>query len=142
MSLDREELYSSGIGGNREFVKTMRDYLDLSDVDLLDENEMSEARGKLVDAVRRRRVQRFCEASTDFLLDFFPGAIMPHDFSSFLGNLPFESVRILLIFFYNQFQFTYLRSTNQACPFCRGNLTSQHLFLCPQTPLRSTTGRL
>jgi hypothetical protein len=134
MSLDREELYSSGIGWNRELVDTLRDYLGLSDVNLLDESEMSEARGKLEDAVRRRRVQRFREASTDFLLDFFPGAIMPRDFSSFLGNLPFESVRILLIFFSNQFQFTYLRSTNQACPFCKGKLTSQHFFLCPQTP--------
>jgi hypothetical protein len=134
MALDREELFSLGVGWNHEFLTATRDYLDLREIDLLDEDEVAEARNRLVEVLRRRRVRRFGEASTEFLLDFFPGAIMPREFSSFLGNLPYESVRIILIFFANQFQFTYLRSTNQACPFCRGNLSSSHFFLCPNTP--------
>ncbi len=132
--MDRDDLLSVGIGWNHELIETVRDYLDLSELDLLDEAEVSEARGKLVDAVRRRRIRRFEESSSDFLLDFFPGAIMPQEFSSFLGNLPYESVRIPLIFFSNQFQFTYMRSMNKACPFCKGNITSPHFFLCPHTP--------
>jgi hypothetical protein len=87
-----------------------------------------------VDGLRRRRIRRFREASTDFLLDFFPDAIMPRDFFSFLGNMPFEATRILLVFLANQLQFTYLLSANLVCPFCQGNLSSQHFFLCPQTP--------
>jgi hypothetical protein len=134
MSLDRGVLYSLGVGWNFEFLETMREYIDLQEVDLLDESEVAEARAKLVDVLRRRRAARFRGASTDFLLDFFPDALMPRDFASFLGNMPYEAVRILLVFLANQFQYTYLRSTNLACPFCSGNLSSMHLFLCPSTP--------
>ncbi len=134
MSLDRSILYSMGVGWNHEFRAAMRDYIDISEVDLLDETEMGETRSKLVDALRRHRVRQFQDAATDFLMDFFPDANMPREFSSFLGHLPYESVRILLIFFANQFQFTYLRSTNVACPFCQGNISSIHFFECPQTP--------
>jgi hypothetical protein len=133
MSLDRDVLYSLGIGWNHEFTE-MRMYLDISELDLLDEAEVEEARTKLVEALRRRRVRQFQNSSTDFLLDFFPGAIMPREFTSFLGNMPFESVRILLVFLANQIQFTYLRSTNLVCPFCTGNISSMHFFLCSQTP--------
>jgi hypothetical protein len=134
MTMDREELFSLGVGWNHEFLEVTHDYLELRELDLLDEEEVAEARVKLVETLRRRRVQRFEGASSRFLLDFFPGAIMPREFQAFLGKLPYESVRIILIFFSNQFQFTYLRSTNQKCPFCRGNITSPHFFLCPNTP--------
>ncbi len=103
MAMDREELFSRGIGWNHEFLEVTRDYLDLREIDLLDEDEVAEARTKLVESLRRQRVQRFEEASSRFLLDFCPGAVMPREFSSFLGNLPYESVRIILIFFSNQF---------------------------------------
>jgi hypothetical protein len=134
MTLDRGALHAMGVGWNHEFIEAMREFVDLTDVDLLEEQEIVEARMNLVEAMRRRRVSRFREASSGFILDFFPGAIMPRDFQYFLGKLPFEAVRILLIFFSNQFQYTYLRSTNLACPFCQGNISSVHFFLCPQTP--------
>jgi hypothetical protein len=132
--MDREELSPLGIGWNHELIETVREYMDLSEIDLLDDDEVVEARGRLLEAVQRRRVRRFAESSSAFLLDFFPGAIMPREFSSFLGHLPYEAVRILLIFFSNQVQYTYWRSTNRACPFCRGNLSSSHFFLCRNTP--------
>jgi hypothetical protein len=134
MALDREELFPLGLGWNAEFINSLSDYLDLRDVDLIDSSEMGEARGRLVAAVTRQRIQRFQESSTDFLLEFFPGAIMPREFSEFLGKLPYEAVRILLIFLANQTQFTYIRSTNRACPFCSGQLSSEHFFLCQHTP--------
>jgi hypothetical protein len=61
-------------------------------------------------------------------------ATIPRDFALFLRSLPYESVRILLIFFGNLFQFTYMKAAKKKCPFCPGEITSPHFFLCPHTP--------
>ncbi len=134
MVLDREELLPLGFGWNSELVGALEDYVDVREVDLLELDEVSELRDKVLDGVSIRRIRRFAESASSFVLDFFPAASIPHDFSSFLGNLPHESVRILLIFFGNLFQYTYLRSTKRECPFCSGQLSSMHFFLCPHTP--------
>ncbi len=132
--MDREILLPRGLGWNHELIGLLDAYWNLRDVDLLDEEEVSEARERILDAQLARRVRRFEESASNFLLDFFPTATLPQDFATFLRHLPYESVRILLVFFGNMFQYTYLRSTNQACPFCTGELSSMHLFLCPHTP--------
>jgi hypothetical protein len=59
MSLDRDVLYSLGIGWNHEFTEEMRMYLDISELDLLDEAEVEEARTKLVEAAPRASVSKF-----------------------------------------------------------------------------------
>lgn len=128
---------SSGFGWNRELIDSLSSYLDLEEVDLLDEEEVAEVWLKLVDLLKDRRVRRFLSSSSGFLLDFFPSATIPPDFATFLRHLPYESVRILLIFFANQFRFTYLRTSDpekQDCPFCSGQLSSEHFFTCPSTP--------
>jgi hypothetical protein len=134
MAIDREELLPLGLGWNFEFLEGIKVYLDIHEIDLLDEDEVGRTRGKLVEAMLRRRVRRMRDSSSRFMLDFFPNAVMPVEFALFLKNLPFESVRILLIFFSNQFQYTYLRSTNLVCPFCSMQMSSEHLFLCQHTP--------
>jgi hypothetical protein len=134
MTLDREELFPIGVGWNNELIRSVEKYVDLREIDLLDPVEVAEVRRELMEALLNERKRRLGELSSCFVLDFFPHATIPRDFSSFLGNLPIESVRILLIFFGNMFQFTYLRTTNRECPFCSGQISSMHLFLCPHTP--------
>jgi hypothetical protein len=134
MALDRDELMSHRIGWNWELRDVVGGLVDIEDIDLLDGHETQKIRGHLADRLMRRRIERIQRSGSPFLLDFFPSAEVPRDFSLFLGNLPYESVRILLIFFGNLFQFTYLRCTNRVCPFCPGEFSSTHFFLCPHTP--------
>jgi hypothetical protein len=134
MVMDREYLLSLGFGWNSELIEATREHIDLREADLLSEDEVSESRAKLVDLLRMMRVRRFEGSASSFILDFFPHAFIPRDFALFLGDLPYESVRIFLIFMANMFQFTYLRTTNKACPFCSGQLSSEHFFLCDKTP--------
>jgi hypothetical protein len=134
ISIDREELLPRGLGWNCELITAVSEFVDLSEVDLLEIEEVLETREKLVHEITARRIRYFEGSASSFLLDFFPQAAISRDFASFLGNLLYESVRILLIFFGNLFQFTYLRTTNRVCPFCPGQLSSMHFFLCPRTP--------
>jgi hypothetical protein len=127
MVIDREYLLRLGLGWNHELLSLLEIYWNLEDVDLLNKEETQEAQERIRDWQVARRVRRFEESATGFILDFFPSASMPQDFATFLRHLPYESV-ILLVFFGNLFQFTYLRSTNRACPFCTGELSSMHLF--------------
>jgi hypothetical protein len=131
--LDREELFPFGIGWNRELTTTFDHLVDSSEVDFLGPEEVVDLRSKLLAAVMSNKT-RILHASSFFLLEFFPEGKMPSEFSIFLGHLPFEAVRILLVFFADLFPCTYLRSTNKSCPFCSGQLSLSHLFSCPQTP--------
>ncbi len=132
--LDREELLPLRIGWNYELDQEVGKLLCIDDTDFTDLEEVADLRSKLVCEMRAQRVRCFEASASAFVLDFFPSAQISEEFASFLGNLPHEAVRILLIFFSNQFHYSYLRSTNTACPFCSGHLSSSHLFLCHHTP--------
>jgi hypothetical protein len=134
LTLDREELFPLGIGWNWELIDSMSKYESLEEIDWLDADEVAIARGKVQLAWSTARARAFRESASGFLLDFFPSDRIPRNFAVFLGHLPYESVCIVLIFFANLFQFTYLCSTKRKCPFCSGQLESMHFFLCPHTP--------
>jgi hypothetical protein len=134
MSIDRDELLPLGLGWNFEFIQMLLEVMDIHELDLLDDIEVEEARNKLIGIVQLRRIQGFRDSAAAFVLDLFPDATIPREFSAFLRSLPYEAVRILLIFFANMFQFTYFRASNRVCPFCPGNVSSEHFFLCPSTP--------
>jgi hypothetical protein len=40
MTLDRGALYSLGVGWNHEFAEVVSDYVDLAEIDLLDDSEV------------------------------------------------------------------------------------------------------
>jgi hypothetical protein len=132
--LDREELLPLSIGWNWELIDCMSKYESLEEVDWLDADEVASVRGKVQSSWLVVRDRELGASASGFLLDFFPSNRIPRDFAMFLGFLPHESVRIILIFFANLFQFTYLRSTKCKCPFCSGQLGSLHFFLCLHTP--------
>jgi hypothetical protein len=134
MVLDREELFPRGVGWSRELMNVLDELVDSSEVDFLDPGELAELRVDLIAAVQERTIHKLQGSSSSFILEFFPAGKVPHLFSIFLGNLPFESVRILLVFFADLFPYTYLCTTNQKCPFCSGQLSSKHFFFCQHTP--------
>jgi hypothetical protein len=134
MLMDRMELFPREMGWNWELIQAVGNISDIRELDLLDQHGMQEFRGELFGRLRTRRIELLRRSASGFLLELFPSAVVSQTFASFLGNLPYESVRILLIFFGNLFQYTYLRSTNCACPFCSGQISSTHFFLCPHTP--------
>jgi hypothetical protein len=133
MAMDREDLLPLGLGWNHEFIEMLLEVMDIHEIDLLDDAETSETRQKLESFIQLRRVQRFQESGSAFVLEFFPTGLIPRDFAVFLRSLPYESVRILLIFFGNLFRYTYMRAANR-CPFCPEVITSPHFFLCRHTP--------
>jgi hypothetical protein len=134
MLIDRTDLLAHRMGWNWELSQAMGDLVNLSDVDLLNQVERQETRRRLASRLLTRRIERLRRSSSSFLLELFPSAIIPREFASFMGTLPYEAARIVLIFFGNLFQYTYLRTTNCECPFCPGQISSTHFFLCPHTP--------
>jgi hypothetical protein len=92
MIVDREELFPVGLGWNSELVQLVEDLVELSEVDLLDFEEVQESRSKLVHMITEKRVRHFETSASSYILDFFPQATITRDFALFLGNLPYESV--------------------------------------------------
>ncbi len=130
MAMDREILMPRDVGWNIGFFHQFRDLIDLRDLDLTSPSMIRETREELSRALNTRRRVRFANSSSSFIIDLFPSLILPREFGEHLTTLPFESVRIVLIFLANLLQFTYFRSMNQVCPFCAFNLSSTHFFEC------------
>jgi hypothetical protein len=130
MSMDRGVLMSLSVGWNSDFQNLVSDYLDFSEIDLSSVSAIEEARSELREALANRRLDRFSSSASDFVIQLCPNLSLPPNFLDHLATLPHESVRIILIFFANMFQFTYFRALNLICPFCHLNLSSTHFFTC------------
>jgi hypothetical protein len=130
MAMDREFLMERDLGWNAAFIRQVEEMLDLRAVDLTNASEVAAANFELGRAVSDRRQSRFRDSGSAFLINLIPNLVMPSTFIAHLAELPHESVRIVLIFFSNQFHYTYFRSSNVNCPFCSQNLSSTHFFDC------------
>ncbi len=130
MNFDRGLLFDRTVGWNADFGRLVGDFLDFPAIDLSNPLDVDEARSDLRQALARRRYDRFSSSSSAFVIQLVPNLSFPATFLQHLNQLPQESIRIVLIFFANMFQFTYFRSTNLVCAFCQFNLSSTHLFDC------------
>ncbi len=130
LAIDRETLFPREVGWNLALVNQFRHLIDLRDLDLTNPTLVYEAREELSRALNTRRRIRFENSSSAFIVDLFPSLTLPREFGEHIMVLPFESVRIILIFLANLLQHTYFRSLSQVCPFCEFNLTSTHFFEC------------
>jgi hypothetical protein len=130
MVIDRDVLLQRGIGWNMAFFSYLETAIDLSQIDLTDPTQIAETREELSRALRTRRRVRFSNSSLSFIVDLFPSLTPPPAFLEHIQVLPFESVRIILIFMANLMQYTYFRSDTLSCPFCTLTLSSTHLFQC------------
>jgi hypothetical protein len=138
MSMDRGALYGRDRGWSASFEGLLEGLVDFPSLDLSSITEIDDFRSDLRTALSRRRAQRFATSSSSFVAEIFPSLSIPLSFSQHLNDLPLESIRIILIFFANMFQFTYFRSANLTCPFCQSNLTSVHFFVCTRVHQNQT----
>jgi hypothetical protein len=130
MSMDRGFLFNCDIGWNADFQRMVGSLVDFTLLDLSNQTSVAEARSDLRRALSNRRLAHFSSSSSSFVIQIFPNRTIPLSFLQQLTELPHESIRIVLIFFANLFQFTYFRSQNLVCAFCQQELSSTHLFDC------------
>jgi hypothetical protein len=130
MVIDRDVLLPRGLGWNMAFFSYLETAIDLSQIDLTDPTQVSMAREELRRALRTRRRVRLSNSSSSFIIDLFPSLAPSPAFLEHIQVLPFESVRIILIFMANLMQHTYFRSNTLSCPFCSLTLSSTHFFHC------------
>ncbi len=130
MIMDREFLLPCRIGWSAGFYSLFEGRWEFHELDLLDEDDAGTARSRLVSFIDLRNLDRLRASAASYIVDIFPDLVLPPPLATYLGNLPFESVRIFVIFLANMMQWTYLRSSAQTFPFCRAELSSPHLFLC------------
>jgi hypothetical protein len=130
MIMDREMLMPLDIGWNSGFVSLFPDHIEMIEFDLTDSGEAAVVRQRIFEFVRDRDRERLLGSAAFHLVEIFPNLSLPSPLATHLGTLPFESVRIFVIFLANMFQWTYLRSANRACPFCQVEFSSEHFFTC------------
>jgi hypothetical protein len=78
-------------------------------------------------------------SSHHHMVDLFPTLSIPRAFGDILGQLPFESVRLFVLFIGNLTRFTYMRRPNSRmarrntlCPWCEEEMYARHFFDCEQ----------
>jgi hypothetical protein len=130
MFIDRGLLFPREVGWNADFERQLGPLLNFSHIDFSNPSDVVSARSDLQTALVNRRFDHFSSSSSSFVIQIFPNLVIPHSFHRHLQDLPLESIRIILIFFANMFQFTYFRSSSLVCAFCQLNLSSTHLFDC------------
>jgi hypothetical protein len=59
-----------------------------------------------------------------------PTGTINSSFGQFLGQIPFECSRIVIIFIGNLTRFSFLRTPDRRCPFCNATMYSNHLSSC------------
>jgi hypothetical protein len=87
---------------------------------------------KLARSLADRKRARTLSSSHHHLLSLFPSLSTPRSFGEILGQLSFESVRVIILFLGNMTRFSYLRPRLKRCPFCPKKMYSQHFFDCEQ----------
>ncbi len=131
MILDREFLFPVNVGWNAGFHSLFPDRIEFTDYDLSDSGDTVEVRQRIFQFVMARDIDRLRGSAAAFLIEIFPTPTLPTPLATHLGTLPLESVRIIVLFLANMVQRTYLKSLDLKCPFCPGELSSEHLFTCP-----------
>jgi hypothetical protein len=130
MSMDRGVLLPHRVGWNSELFSAIHSLPELRDLDLTSLAGMDLALSDLSARVRERRLSQLRNSSLGYLVNFFSSGRIPRGFIDHLAQLPFESVRLLVLYFGNLTRFSMTRIPNPPCPLCSEILYSRHLFDC------------
>jgi hypothetical protein len=137
---DRTHLRHSRSGFSHDLMQFMSPFFDLDDDDFPSFDDL-EVLQSLRDQMRfqlddRRAVLFRNTEHLGFLHDLSTRDHFPREFGEFLGELPYEIVRIVLLCLGDVFRFS-LSASSSSCPFCPINLHFRHLFECPNAPFTS-----
>jgi hypothetical protein len=135
MLLNRTLLLPRGVGWNHEFFEAVPSIPHISSTNLTSPSEIAGLRENLTEVIRGERTNTIRSSrSFPHVLEFFPSGTVNSSFGQFLGQIPFETSRIIIIFFGNLSRFSLLSTPDRPCPFCNQSLYSSHFFRCPRFP--------
>jgi hypothetical protein len=135
MLLNRTLLLPRGLGWNHELIAAVPSIPHVSSSNLTSPAEVAGLRSNLTHA---HSLARFSTISSSrafpHIIEFFPFGTIDPSFGQFLGQIPFESSRIIIIFIGNLSRFSLLSTPDRACPYCNQTLYSIHFFRCTRFP--------
>jgi hypothetical protein len=135
MLLNRTILLPRGVGWNHEFFAAVPSIPHISLTNLSSPSEIAGIRADLTQALRETRIDTISPSRAfPHILEFFPLGSVDPSFGQFLGQIPFESSRIIIIFIGNLSRFSLLSTPDKPCPYCNQTLYSSHFFCCPRFP--------
>jgi hypothetical protein len=135
MILDCSILLPRRIGWTHDLgsaVPSIQNSIDLCKADLLSSEQTGEIFGILARAMASQLRESLLAGSSNQLVSLFPTLSVPRAFGDALGELSFESARILILFLANLTRFSCLSPRNSPCPFCNATMYTQHFFDCDQ----------
>jgi hypothetical protein len=135
MILDRTLLFPRRTGWTHDLVNVVPSLSGEMDIRALDLSNPAITNDVLVElsrtlAARVRNTMR--NSSANHLLSIFPTLSIPRALGDTLGDMPFETVRMFILFLANLTRFSYLRPVNTPCPFCSARMYASHFFECDQ----------
>ncbi len=133
MVMDRSLLAPRRVGWTHDLMAMFPSIQDeIRATDLTEAHAVRRLYAKLARTLADKRRARTTSSSHHHMLSLFPTLSPPRSFGEILGQLPFESVRVFILFLGNMTRFTYLRPKLKHCPFCPKKMYSQHFFDCEQ----------
>ena len=137
---DESVLSHHGSGFSHDLMTVMAPFFDFEDTpfpSLSDLSTLQDLRDQMAIQLNEQRSVSFHQSSgLSFLSSIIPNGVFPLGFQEYLGELDYESVRVLLIFLGDLVRFSFSR-VSTVCPFCPIELHSYHLFSCPNAPFRN-----
>ncbi len=131
MLMNRTYLLPRGVGWNHEFFAAVPSARRIDQANLTSPSEVVGLRENLMEEIRTTR-SNLVSSSRSFphIQELFPTGTINSSFGQFLGQIPFECSRIVIIFIGNLTRFSFLRTPDRRCPFCNATMYSNHLFSC------------
>ncbi len=140
MVIDRSVLLPLRVGWNHDtnavFPSTTG---EIDSTDLTNPREVRLLLARLARRMAEKKRTATLSSSHHHMVDLFPTLSIPRAFGDILGQLPFESVRLFILFLGNMTRFTYMRRRNPrslrsstACPWCSEEMYTRHFLDCEQ----------
>jgi hypothetical protein len=135
MIMDRSILLPRRVGWSHELSIASPTSGNINGLDLTNPRIVRLLYANLTRALAAKRRESFQSSSLSHVLEIFPTLSIPRSFGEILGQVPFETVRVFILYAANLSRFCFFRPNNdsdQSCPFCGERFYSRHFFECDQ----------
>jgi hypothetical protein len=135
MIMDRSILLPRRVGWSHELSIASPTSGNINGLDLTNPRIVRLLYANLTRALAAKRRESFQSSSLSHVLEIFPTLSIPRSFGEILGQVPFETVRVFILYAANLSRFCFLRPNNDSdpsCPFCGERFYSRHFFECDQ----------
>jgi hypothetical protein len=105
---------------------------EMESIDLTDPRAVRLMYARLARRLAEKKRAITASSSHHHMLDLFPTLSIPRAFGDILGQLPFESVRLFVLYIGNMTRFTYLKRRKTICEWCKTEMYAKHFFECKQ----------